>query len=442
MFFLTELDPNARVKGTRDPLGIQSVWSGFARLVVGGITSQTSSLDDFRILVMGSWLIDQVADDSIPKASIFACWEQLAAYARLEVHGQGGFRGITRVRNRLERSKQCKEPIQISSSRSDQILTNQAGYGIWGLYRSTAWSTGLLSREKPMVARPEVLMLVRDTYVPLLEPTWGKDLATLLRWVTEGHELRPWKAEDRRRLESIARSMTGPVTAAERALYREFLVEAGPDDVESIPRAVRRRQRALVSQLRARGTSSHIGRDDLRAVAASTDDSDLEDALESMLAGGALLGAAARIFAYLSQQADTTIAAEAAHLEEHFSHHAHLLSTSHLARLRAVTKTRPTLLDAPADDTGHRERWLQIATALHDKDFEAILTLLVAQNELVSRARGGATGWVTVSSTGTVKVNITDTGPALPEDADPDGFWIEPYYVGNLLNLSRAVEVA
>ena len=84
MHFLTDLDPNERVKGSRDPLGIQSVWSRFARLVIGGITSQTAVLDDFRILVVGSWLLDQL-DEKVPDAAAFVCWEQLASYARLGI---------------------------------------------------------------------------------------------------------------------------------------------------------------------------------------------------------------------------------------------------------------------------------------------------------------------------------------------------------------------
>ena len=41
--FLTLEDPNAKIKGSRDPLGAQPIWASFGRHVVTNLTMQTNS---------------------------------------------------------------------------------------------------------------------------------------------------------------------------------------------------------------------------------------------------------------------------------------------------------------------------------------------------------------------------------------------------------------
>lgn len=47
--FLTDLDSRAAVKGSRDPLGIQAIWTRFGRHVVGNLTTVSNSVRDFTI---------------------------------------------------------------------------------------------------------------------------------------------------------------------------------------------------------------------------------------------------------------------------------------------------------------------------------------------------------------------------------------------------------
>jgi hypothetical protein len=438
MFFLTEVDPNARVKGTRDPLGLQGVWRRFARQTIVGITSQTSSLNDFRILVLGSWLIDQLDEDTVPHASAFVCWEQLAAYARLHTRDEGGFRGVTRARSRLAR----QEPIPISANRAAQILANQAGYGIWGLYRSTAWATGLLAEQPPYVNRPDVDHLVRLVYRPRLEKVWGQGPKDLLNLITHGGEIRPWTVGDRKRLEAIAECIIDHPTQAELDLYRTFLLDAGPDDFGTDSEAVRRRQRTLYRMLADRDIPGGIQRRDLQHVAATTGSDDLAEVLEDILAGAALFAAASRIFSYISQQAGSTLQAEVGYLGHHFATVPRLISPANLERLRSLTALKPRLLQAPGDKPDEDGRWLRIAQTLHDKHLEALLRLVVDQNEAVSQAKGGGAGWVSVADSGTIKVQIVDHGTALDGWSTLDDLWIAPFYVANLLTLARALKAA
>ena len=60
MFFLTDIDPRAAVKGSRDPLGLVPVWQRFGRSVVGNLTTATGSFRGFTTLLLGLHFADEV----------------------------------------------------------------------------------------------------------------------------------------------------------------------------------------------------------------------------------------------------------------------------------------------------------------------------------------------------------------------------------------------
>src|SRR5262249_35264320 len=47
--FLTLEDPNAKIKGSRDPLGVQPIWASFARHFISNLITQTNSVRGFTI---------------------------------------------------------------------------------------------------------------------------------------------------------------------------------------------------------------------------------------------------------------------------------------------------------------------------------------------------------------------------------------------------------
>jgi hypothetical protein len=62
--FLTDLDTRAAVKGSRDPLGIQSIWTRFGRHVVGNLTTVSDSIRDFTTLLLGYHFAESLADET------------------------------------------------------------------------------------------------------------------------------------------------------------------------------------------------------------------------------------------------------------------------------------------------------------------------------------------------------------------------------------------
>ena len=103
MPFLTDIDSRAAIKGSRDPLGAQAIWTLLGRHVVGGLTTNTTSVRDFVVLLLGHWFIEKLdgagsREEALP---VFIRWEQLASYARFQA-GETGFRGTTRKRRFIE----------------------------------------------------------------------------------------------------------------------------------------------------------------------------------------------------------------------------------------------------------------------------------------------------------------------------------------------------
>lgn len=427
--FLTDIDPNAKTKGSRDPLGTLGVWTGFGRRVIGNLTTQTTSLDDFRVLVIGCWLEDQVQGQVAFEGDAFLAWEQLVAYARLEVVPEApSFRGITKAN-----AKRRGDRIYVSAERGDQLLTNQRSYGIWGLYRAAAWRCGLVHPEAPLV-RSETLQLVREVYLPLLESAWGAGARDLVRWVRAGHELRPGR--DRLKLEAIASCISGPLRIAEVTLYRDTLVFGG-----GVDKRAGLLQESLSKALRSEVSGDRRpSREDVLGIAASTTVPELAEALEDIVACEAVLAPAAMCFSYLSQQDRTDVGAVADRLAAHFADAPTLLEQRWLERLRTIAAMRPHLIATVRDANGlGHGRWLDIAEALHSKDCQALVALLIDQNTAVARDRGASTGWVVVGTNGTLQVYLADLSTRLRDSDEVGDLRWNPYFIDTLHGLVHAL---
>lgn len=146
MPIITLLDDRARPKGSRDPLGFELVWSYFGRKVVGNLTTITSSLENFTVALLGFHWANQLAakvpQDEKQKTvrSNFLRFEQVTGYMRY--YGKSkSIMGITRVSKRVKDDSQSF--LNIGTDADRQILSDQASYGLWGLYSAATRDTGL-----------------------------------------------------------------------------------------------------------------------------------------------------------------------------------------------------------------------------------------------------------------------------------------------------------
>ena len=63
--FFTDLDPQATIKGSRDTLGLQTIWARLGRQVIGNLTTVSTSVRDFTTLVLGYYFAERVANEVV-----------------------------------------------------------------------------------------------------------------------------------------------------------------------------------------------------------------------------------------------------------------------------------------------------------------------------------------------------------------------------------------
>jgi hypothetical protein len=225
--FLTDLDSRAQVKGSRDPLGAQSVWTRFGRHVVGNLTTVTNSVRDFTTLLPGYYFAERVAADLGPgsELSTFLKWEQLAGYARAYVNKDYAFRGTERVQGTLNAGTR----VTLSKARAFQILSDQQTYGLWGLYSVASAAAGLVDQD-PARLTPSGLEFVERFYLPVFHEAGipnADRVVELLSRVEARIELA--KAEHKL-CATVAQILKRRILEREREFYHSHLVEGGPSD--------------------------------------------------------------------------------------------------------------------------------------------------------------------------------------------------------------------
>ena len=182
--FLTLEDPRARVKGSRDPLGVQPVWTAFGRHIVANLTTVTDSLRGFTVLLLGRYLGERllregkISEEDV--VDVFLQTEQVCGYVRClglggDAGSEGRILGIERVRRRISEGGST---IKIGTTPDATILSDQKTYGLWGLFSVSARVSKLL-REGPVGVTCKAREFIKCQYLPHLSPVL-KRLETLV----------------------------------------------------------------------------------------------------------------------------------------------------------------------------------------------------------------------------------------------------------------------
>jgi hypothetical protein len=427
--FLTQLDTRAVVKGSRDPLGVQGIWTRLGRQVVGNLTTVSSSARDFTVLLLGYYFAERVVDAGGTEGELatFLKWEQLAAYARARSNPEEGFRGTDRVRTRLADGGRVK----LGLSNDAQILSNQKVYGLWGLFSVPARSSGLLENEPRLT--PEARGLVERFCLPRLgagASGSAQGIVERLRQKECAVDLRDG-SRDSAVLDGVASAISDG-TKALRDAYTEHLVCGGAEDRTNGV------QRAFADLLVE--TTNHddwrLNAEALVALINATKEDDVGRELarrlghirtcELLLAPTValfefVLGHDGQSQAYISEQvrsawgggAGTTIAISA-------------------------TEAIEAALRAGADaDTGLR--WLRMARALRAGAYEDAVNLVLEQNASVMRARSSGAPWAAFEQ-GKLRVRFQDEQIGrLPAANGLPTYWRHAYFIESLRNVAFEV---
>ncbi len=422
--FLTDLDTRAQVKGSVDPLGAMAVWTRLGRRVVGNLSTVTTSVRDFKTLVLGFGLISDLRrkggpDHDLNELSAFLRWEQLAAYTRAS-SGDWGFRGLRRVKSRMSEG----QVVPVSAERDCQILGNQKVYGLWGLFTVPSRASGLLEREV------NELTQVADDFVNqnwkrTLTPIWDG----LLKAMAE--DSRRFNLERHDALVKRLRTVWSKLTDADRPFWRHHLVDGGPTDKTG------GEQTALASLLRKtlKDDAFAFSQQSVRKLArqAAGADEQLAQHLLDIAACESVLAYADVLFGYLQ-----TLDAQPATKAVDAVRRAWPKKLAMVDRERFAT-LRPDLAAA----TGNpriASAWLELSEDLGTGVWGDAVSRLLLINKLVMEGRGGA-AWV-ADEGGTLRVRYRDEVASLPLAGELDGLWRYPYFIGSLRSVIQELEAA
>jgi hypothetical protein len=421
--FLTELDSRAHVKGSIDPLGAMAIWTRLGRRVVGNLTTVTTSVKDFKTVVVGFGLLADARRGAAHEAGTddlgtFLRWEQLAAYTRFRA-GDRRFPGIRRVRARLG----ARPIVPLSAERDCQILGNQKSYGLWGLLTAPSRASGLLEREanELTLAAEE---FVGSVWKPRLSPVWRK----LIDWVSRDNRRFNLErvASDLARIEEIwQRYLPG-----EQPFWRHHLVGGGPLDPTG------GRQQRLASLLRRTLADEQFAfsQASVRHLAgqAKKTDRELSEDLFDIAACEAVLAPAAALFGYLLTQDRQRIERPVDAIRRRWP-----------SRL-AIDRDRFERLSPDLANASGSNRiaglWQEVAGDFAEGRWARSLERLLQINRLVMEARGGG-AWI-VEEGGVLRVRIRSEETALPSADRLERLWWHPYFLSSLRTIVAELEAA
>jgi len=404
MAFLSLLDDRAKPKGSRDPLGFELVWTHFGRKVVGNLTTITSSMDNFAVAILGFYWAEQRAaglseqDRHEHIKHSFLRYEQLTGYLRC-LAGAGDVLGITRVRQRLEKN----EPLSLGLATGQQILSDQASYGLWGLYSAAARDTGLVE------GQDRIPTTLGRELAEMILARLGSQATALQALIDSGRPFRKGQ------LESLAGSF---IDAIRQPALQERLLEclmAGPPG-HQLQRAFWREVRTLVNGKARSALADYVALID--AVLARTSDLALKEELLAIKAIERAMVAANDLF-NLCRRKDGAPMAEV------------------IQWLEANRNYDFLPAEIPADPHMPRRQALgQIHGLLRSGDITGALAEVLALNRDVMQQRGGAP-WVEVENGKTLRVRVKTETIQIPGQKDLEHRWDYDYFIGSFLSIAR-----
>lgn len=427
--FLTLIDPSAAVKGSRDPLGVQAIWARLGRRVIGNLTTVSSSLRDFAVTLVGYALAEELyAEGAASELDVFLRWEQIAAYARAICLGErAGLRGTERVWRRREDGRAA-----LGQSASAQILSKQKVYGLWGLFTNPAKASGLLAGDPTRVTTEG--RKVTDSFLGLVHRTIPSARAALSRKLegkvssldlTEG-------GKDYALLQAIAKALKQQ-RPVESDVYRTHLVEGGPQDEGEA--GTQGQQRLLAALLRQEGSDFTLSpqvveRLSVRARKHKHVGERLADNLAGIRTVEQVLAPAAALFDYLLTQEGQRRARIAEDVRSHWGKNLRLIDVA------AFEGMKTPLGDGDVDAA---ERWVNVARALHDGEYEGAINELVSINAETMKARGQSAAWISLEG-GKLRTRVEGSGANdLPDRRDLPALWRHPYFLPSLHRITHEV---
>lgn len=395
---ISAFDDRARPKGSRDPLGIEAIWSFMGRKVVGNLTTVTSSLDNFIVALLCCKYAHESAKDLPGIQEHFMRAEQLAAYLKL-AEGEGYFFGVTQAKKNFDTSK-----ITFGAAQKHQLLSAQLSYGLWGLYSTAMEGAGLITAAQRSLTDSGNQLC--ELIIAKLTPSNWKQFTALAQRsnvvaTSELAELAP-KFIDMMRDKALKKTVVDALLATQRncalqsELYRhtqQFLSnEAATAEVAPF----------CAYMLGSNGVSAELK-------TAFTRIGEMEPVLVVI----------DTIMSWLQGQGDQTLEA---------------IQKSLTPALSGLACKNSWLQEAQLP---HRQFLETFFTAINAGNAADAIAAILGQNKTLMQQRGGA-AWVELDSKKTLTVRVRNDKSQLPENlAETSQVWKNTYFLNSFLQVTR-----
>jgi hypothetical protein len=416
--FLTLEDPNARIQGSRDPLGVQPVWASFGRHVVTNLTTVTTSIRGFTVLLLGRLftekMIEKGAAGEQDALSIFLRAEQIGSYARYLAHGvDSDIRGIERVKRFVEENGSY---IPIQDDVSGMILSDQKVYGLWGLYSVSARTSGMIA-DGPVGLTEFAREFTDKNYWPVLQSAEKK----LFKLLKDGGRMRIHRNDPI--FNAVSKLLPETFTDEENWFYSQTL-----RDAQHVKDNLSAKRQPLFAELLKNHSDlkNNTNREEILHLAkkARGEDEALSLRLEKIARLEALFAPAEALFDYLQTRGGQKPADLALKLQDHWG------------------KQVP-YLDSPLDDISSEMvavvgqelggAMSKCDHALNAGAYEDAIMALLEWNKLVMAARKAAP-WIQLTS-GELDVRYRGQEKVLPGGDILPQLWRNSYFIDALKSI-------
>jgi len=421
--FLTALAPDARIKGSRDPLGLLPVWSRIGRKLIRNVTTVSGDLRGWTTLLLCVGMVRRLKDEGKLPADeqdeVFFRAEQFIAYSRLHAGHTEEIRGITRARSHYDDALGSGRGLRLGTSTERRILGSQRSAGVWGQISASAEASGLVDRRRMVLVRAAA-----DTWAKLWWPSLEDHWKTIQAVLLDKKAFRPFSnTGDDQAAKAIAGLLTPTLSAQEHSLVQDhilhgdrpasddqaLLVDAwvsfGPDKPLDLAQT-----QLLVDLARTRGAGG------------------VADKLQDIIHAEHLLGPTELLFRWLLTQDRQSVEDVVAQLHRS------------LEPLGFAEKALDELIGPPAEASYQgieMPRLLaDIRTALVVGDWARAVPTLVELNARIMKCRGGAP-WVYLRD-GKLDVRLGEDTAALPHAGAVKDRLVHSYYLDPMRRLILA----
>ncbi|WP_205619994.1 hypothetical protein [Dasania marina] len=371
--------------------------------MIGNLTTVTSSLSNFAVALLGfRWANEinaNVSPDEKPRRvrETFLRYEQLAGYLRYLANDKE-LMGITRVSARMENDALL---VSFGLGAEQQILSDQASYGLWGLYSTASAESGLISGD---IRMPTALGLELAEQIER-----AVDKQAIIALFTGDHNMSS---------NQLAVHAKPFVKAINKKSIRSHLLQALMNGGDR--HAVQSDLWAITEGLADKQAKVDSLTDFIALVKRESGNQVLIQRLQAIEAVERILVAANNLFNYCRQQEGESLRSVLNEIGDRY-HYAHL----------------PADLDLSSVPRGAMLQSINVA--LRNNDTAAAIGHILELNKVVMAQRSGAP-WVEVEPSRKLRVRVPTETYALRSQQALETEWDYEYFISSFLRIASQAQ--